>query len=339
MQVKQRLRAVVPEAVLRVATALLAAAVFIAATAWVYLYAPPLPVSWPVAAAGGFGLLVALAAGWEVWDRTDVLTLVIQGEIKRDMAAFETATDAEEAAGAVQEADRSDDHDALLVKLNTPGGAVGPSEDIRRAVAEFDGPVVGYAEDVCASGGYLIATACDYVVAHPDALVGSIGVTMPHMDLSEFGEEHGIDYEGVTTGEYKDTGHPLKALDDSDRAYLESLVEANYVRFVNRVVEARPLESADVRALEARVFPADEAATKGLVDRVGDIEEASEVLAEVIDREPESMSESMVNPADSSPLAIGAHAQRLAYAFGAGLSSRLGVSAGDLTAQTRWRFR
>jgi ClpP class serine protease len=115
-------------------------------------------------------------------------------------------------------------------------------------------------------------------------------------------------------------------------------VDANYERFVNRVAESRSLSPTEVRNLEARVFPADEAETRGLVDRVGTAEDAKEALANVLEREPDSLSGTETQPGSSGPLDIGAQAQRVAYAFGAGLSSKLSISADDLAA-TEWRFR
>jgi protease-4 len=338
MQVRRRALDVFPTWLLKGVTGLVGVGVFAGLVYAANRFPITLPVSWPVALGLLFGAAVAASLGTSIWDRTDVLALVIKGEIQRETSGFEDGVDAAAAVEAVEEADAEDDHDALFVHLNTQGGAVGPSEDIRRAVDEFDGPVVGYAEDTCASGGYLIATACDYVVAHPDALVGSIGVILPHMDLSELASEHGVDYEAFTTGEYKDTGHPLKPVDDGDKAYLQSIVDANYERFVNRVAESRSLSPTEVRNLEARVFPADEAETRGLVDRVGTAEDAKEALANVLEREPDSLSGTETQPGSSGPLDIGAQAQRVAYAFGAGLSSKLSISADDLAA-TEWRFR
>ena len=107
--------------------------------------------------------------------------------------------DAVSADAIVDAIERADDDsvEAPVVKLNTPGGAVVPSEDIRRAAAEFDGPTVAYAEDLAASGGYWIASGCDEFHAREASVVGSIGVD--EVTVEAFEPERGLS-ERVSVG-------------------------------------------------------------------------------------------------------------------------------------------
>jgi len=91
-----------------------------------------------------------------------------------------------------------------------------PSDDIRRAAAEFDGPTLAYATDTCASGGYWIASGCDELWARDASLVGSIGVVGSRPNAAGLADKLGISYEQFTAGEYKDAGVPLREIEDDD---------------------------------------------------------------------------------------------------------------------------
>jgi len=81
-----------------------------------------------------------------------------------------------------------------------------PSDDIRLAAERFDGPTVAYATDVCASGGYWIASGCDELWAREGSIVGSIGVIGSRVNASALAEKVGLSYERFAAGDYKDAG-------------------------------------------------------------------------------------------------------------------------------------
>ena len=162
----------------------------------------------------------------------------------------------------IEAADQDGNVKALVLKLNTPGGEVVPSDDIRRAAAEFDGPTVAYATDLCASGGYWIASGCDELWARDASLVGSIGVRSAIVSAAELAEKVGIGYEGFSRGKYKDAGTPLKELSDEDRSYFQHLSDGFYERFIETVADGFDLDEERVRATEARVYLGEEAADK-----------------------------------------------------------------------------
>ena len=224
----------------------------------------------------------------------------------------------------VDQIERADDDpavEALLLRLNTPGGEIVPSDDVRRAVAAFEGPVVGYATDVCASGGYLVAAACDEVWAQEQTLVGSIGVRGSRPNAAALADRLGVAYEQFTAGEYKDAGTPLKEIAADERRYLQGLVDDFYDAFVERVAADRDLDPEHVRATEAKVFLGREAVDIDLVDRVGTREDARASLDGRLGAvEGVESFESAPGLTDR----LGAGARRVAYAFGAGVASRLG---------------
>jgi protease-4 len=230
----------------------------------------------------------------------------------------------------VEQIERADESaaDALLVRLNTPGGEVVPSDDIRLAVDEFEGPTVAYATDVCASGGYWIAAGCDHVVAREGSVVGSIGVIGSLVTAVDLAERLGLSYERFAAGQYKDAGNPLKDLDEDDRAYLQGIVDDYYDAFVDRVTEGRDLDAEAVRETEARVFLGPEAEERGLVDAVGTREAVTGHLEE---RLGESVSVRTFRP--SRPLAT--RVGRAAATVAAGV--RAGLAGGTETGRFRVR--
>jgi protease-4 len=259
-----------------------------------------------------------------------VAEVAVTGPIARGSSGFAApvTADADAIVEQIERADADRGADGLLVRLNTPGGAVVPSDDIRRAVDSFDGPTVAYVTDTCASGGYWIAAGCDAIWAHDASLVGSIGVLASRLNASALADRLGVDYERVVAGEYKDAGSPLKEPDPDDREYLQGLADAIYERFLDRVDAGRELDREDARETEARVFLGDEAAERGLIDGVGDRDDAEDEIAERLDRDAVTVRE--FKPSLGLRERLGTSARGLAHAFGAGLASGIESDGPDL---------
>lgn len=227
---------------------------------------------------------------------------------------------AERIVDAIERADEDRGVDALVMRLNTPGGQVVPSDDIRRAVEEFDGPTVAYATDTCASGGYWIASACDEIHARDTSLVGSIGVLGSRVNAKEAADKLGLEYERLVAGRYKDAGTPLKETEEEEREYLQGIIDGFYDEFVGRVAEGRGMGEEEIRGTEARVYLGKEAQEEGLVDHVGTREDMEDRLEEIVGEEPEIRE---FTPARSFREQVGTSAGALAYSFGAGVASVL----------------
>ncbi|UWG47320.1 Periplasmic serine protease (ClpP class) [Halanaeroarchaeum sp. HSR-CO] len=233
----------------------------------------------------------------------------------------------------IEAADADDAVRALVVHLDTPGGEVVPSDDIRRAVEDFDGPTVAYATDTCASGGYWIASGCDHIVAREGSIVGSIGVIASRVTGEGLLERLGLTYERLVAGDYKDAGVALRDMDDDEREYLQGIVDDYYQTFVDRVVSGRDLDEDDVMDTQARVFLGEDALERGLVDDIG----AADTVEEWIEAElDEAVTIREFEPQIGFADRIGMGAERVAFALGAGLSSVL-VDDGD--GATDFEFR
>ena len=254
----------------------------------------------------------------------DVAEVAVEGPITRDggggaLPQSPRATPADDIVEQIERADADDNVDALLIKLNTPGGEVVPSDDIRLAAERFDGPTIAYTTDVCASGGYWIASGCDELWAREGSIVGSIGVIGSRVNASDLAEKVGLSYERFAAGEYKDAGTPLKELEDDEREYLQGLIDDYYETFVERVSDGRDLEPEFVRDTEARIYLGDDARELGLVDELGTRRDVEDALAERLERDEVAVEE--FEPERPLMARVGTGARQVAYAFGAGVAS------------------
>lgn len=166
-----------------------------------------------------------------------------------------------------------------LVHINSPGGSVGPSQSIyqelRRARTQDSVPVVASISGVGASGGYYIALAADSIFALPGSITGSIGVIMEIPDASQLMDKVGVRWQTVKSAEHKDVGSPFRPLTERDRAILDTLVLDVYAQFVDVVARDRRLERSSVeRVADGRILSGRQALALGLIDRLGNREDA-----------------------------------------------------------------
>lgn len=270
-------------------------------------------------------------------DDYNVAKVTVSGPIQRTRGRMsplsgQRPATADDIVDQITAADDDDAVRALLVELNTPGGEVLPSDDIRRAAADFDGPTVAYATDTCASGGYWIASGCDELWARDVSLVGSIGVVGSRPNAAGLADRLGISYEQFTAGEYKDAGVPLREIEDDERAYLQSIVDGYYEEFISTVSEGRDMDPEAIRDTEARIYLGSDAAEIGLVDELGTERDVEARIEELIDAEPEIRE---FEPARSLPERVGLAAEQVAFAAGSGVANTVAGDAGEIDIKLR----
>ncbi|MFU1781872.1 signal peptide peptidase SppA [Haloarcula japonica] len=258
----------------------------------------------------------------------NVAAVAVEGPITRDGGGGITSppvgASADDIVDQIERADEDRGSEALLLKLNTPGGEIVPSEDIRIAAEQFDGPTIAYATDVCASGGYDIAAGCDELWAREGSIVGSIGVVGSRVNAKELADRLGLSYEQFTAGEYKDAGVPLKEMTEAERQYLQGIVDDYYDQFIDTVAEGREMDAETLRDTEARIFLGDAAEERGLVDRLGT---RDDVEASLEQRLGEDVTVKEYEPERGLTSKLRGGAQRVAFALGAGIA---GVADGDI---------
>ena len=176
---------------------------------------------------------------------------------------------------------------ALLLRIDSPGGTVGDSQEIHAALLrlrEKGCRVVASFGNISASGGVYIGVAAESIVANPGTITGSIGVILRGNDLSKVFERIGIRFDTVKSGVYKDILSPDRPLSPEERALLQELIDSSYGQFVRVVAEGRSLTEETVRGFaDGRVFSGEQAKSLGLVDELGDEDHARRLAARLAD--------------------------------------------------------
>ena len=177
---------------------------------------------------------------------------------------------------------------AIVVRINSPGGAIAPSQEIYSAILRTrktsGKPIVASMDSVAASGGYYIAAACDSIVANPGTITGSIGVVLQWFDMEELVKWAKMKPESITSGPLKAAGSPYRELTDAERAYFQRIVLQLHAQFVTAIAEGRKgkITHAEVAKLaDGRVFTGEEAKTLKLVDQLGTIDDAVSAAAKL----------------------------------------------------------
>ena len=174
---------------------------------------------------------------------------------------------------------------AIVIEINSPGGAVGPSQEIYleiiRAKKETKKPVICSSTGLMASGGYYAALGCDKIVVAPGALVGSIGVIMEFANLEKLYDWAKISRYTITSGKFKDSGSEYRAMRADERELFQNMITEVYEQFRDTVAEARHMKKDSVTAIaDGRVMTGAGAVKLGLADQVGTFEDALSLAAE-----------------------------------------------------------
>lgn len=227
------------------------------------------------------GLLLVgniLFAAWGILNEAGVFSGPRLGVVK--VEGF--IGDADPAVDWIEKLRKDSSVAGVLVRIDSPGGAVAPSQEVYMAVKRLakGKPVVVSMGSVAASGGYYIAVAGREIFASPSTLTGSIGVRLQVTNVQNLMERLGVTSESLTTGKFKASGSPFKELTDEERAYLQGLLDDMQAQFVDAVAEGRNLPKEAVAALaDGRVLTGRQALKAGLVDRLGDRQAALAHLA------------------------------------------------------------
>ena len=217
-------------------------------------------------------VIVSVVGGGEAFERFAIRDTVGIVELR---GVIEDATD------AIETLDRFRTQDSVVgvvVRIDSPGGAVAPSQEIYDAVWRLRGtkPVVASLGNVAASGGYYVASAADVIVSDPGTITGSIGALMAVHYVAPLAEKIGVSEEIVKSGRFKDTGHPFRPLAPEERQLLQGMVDDVLGQFVAAVARGRAMEPERVRALaDGRIFSGAQAKEVGLVDELGGLTEAT----------------------------------------------------------------
>jgi protease IV len=174
---------------------------------------------------------------------------------------------------------------AVVLRIDSPGGVVGPTQEIFTAVRrlrEAKKPVVASLGSVAASGGYYVAVAADRIYANPGTLTGSIGVVMQLANVEGLLKKVGVEYVVIKAGAYKDVGNFARAMTPEERRILQAMLDDVYDQFISAVAEGRGLDPKQVRGFaEGRIYSGRQAQRLKMVDDLGGLEDAIEAAAKI----------------------------------------------------------
>ncbi|MCX7760878.1 MAG: signal peptide peptidase SppA [Hydrogenothermaceae bacterium] len=193
---------------------------------------------------------------------------------------------------SIAKAQKDESIKAVVIIVDSPGGAVGASQEIYRSIEKLreKKPVVVSMGNVAASGGYYISAPANVIYANPGTITGSIGVIIQQVDLSEILSKVGVKVNTVKSGENKDILYPTKPLTPEQRKILEETVKDVYEQFLDAIVKYRKIDKEKLRQYaDGRVFSGRQAREIGLVDKLGNVQDAireAKMLAKIPEDAP-----------------------------------------------------
>ncbi|WP_353618233.1 signal peptide peptidase SppA [Pseudodesulfovibrio nedwellii] len=188
--------------------------------------------------------------------------------------------------------EKDDSIKGVLLRVNSPGGAIAPSQEIYQAVTELNAakPVVASYGSVAASGGYYASVPSRLIFANPGSITASIGVMAEFVTVTEAMEKLGIKPEVLTTGKYKAAGTPMRELSYEQREQMQGLMMDLHEQFVDDVAAARTMDRARVAAVaDGRAVSGRQALALGLIDQLGSMSQAVDRLKELCEIDGEAV--------------------------------------------------
>lgn len=194
--------------------------------------------------------------------------------------------DGERFLKALKKYRKEKDIKAIVIEINSPGGVVGPSQEIyqeiKRTREEFKKPVVAVSAGMMASGAFYSAVAADKIIVAPGAMVGSIGVIMEFANLEKLYDWAKISRYTINTGKYKDSGAEYRAMREDERQLFQDMINEVWVQFKDAVATGRNMKMDQVEPYaDGRVFTGATAVKMGFADEVGTVDRAFDVAADL----------------------------------------------------------
>lgn len=228
----------------------------------------------------GSGLLLSGEHSFSSGDRVAILRVedvIIDSQIYLD---------------SIETISKDDKVKALVVRIDSPGGAVGPSQEIYSELKELgkEIPIIASIGGVGASGGYYIACAAEKIYANPGAITGSIGVIAQFASYEKLLDWAKIDVEVIKSGKYKDVGSAFREMSDADKEYIQQLIDNVYDQFKSVVASSRDLDTKQIDSVaDGKIYTGEQALNLKLIDELGTINDAITVAGNLggIEGDPE----------------------------------------------------
>lgn len=226
--------------------------------------------------AGLGGLVTLMSPPEERLEQSSILALDLDGVIM----------DSKDILDLLRKHRKDDRVKGVLVRIASPGGVVGPSqelyEELKRTREEFKKPVIAYCASVAASGAYYAAVAADKIYTTPGCLIGSIGAIMEFVNLEKLYDWAKVQRYSITTGRFKDAGAEYKPMSAEARVLFQDMLNDVLAQFKQAIVDGRKLKPEVVdQYADGRVFTGQQAVKLGFADVVGTWDDARKALGEM----------------------------------------------------------
>lgn len=158
----------------------------------------------------------------------------------------------------------------FIIRVNSPGGGVAPSQEIYKYIKNLDKPVYVAMQSLAASGGYYVSVAADKIYALPGTITGSIGVIIKFPNLKELYEKVGINFQTIKSGKFKDIGSSNREMTKEEIALLKDSVMEVYNQFLSDILSSRNINKETLLTYaDGRIIVGSVAKEIGLVDELG----------------------------------------------------------------------
>ncbi|TCK61828.1 signal peptide peptidase SppA [Seleniivibrio woodruffii] len=172
----------------------------------------------------------------------------------------------------------------VILEINSPGGAIAPTQQLYLRIMKMHKPVYAVMESVAASGGYYTAAACDKIFAMESTITGSIGVIMEYTNFRGLMDKFGVQSVVIKSGKMKDVPSPTRELTEEEQKYLQSNINDFYEQFLRDILKRRKIDEKKLRELaDGRVFSGRQAKQYDLIDTIGTREEAENAMKKQLD--------------------------------------------------------
>lgn len=164
---------------------------------------------------------------------------------------------------------------AIILDVNSPGGAITPTDEIYQALLDFkksgkDREIVTFVRDMAVSGSYWVAVAGDWIIAEPTSIIGSIGVVLQSYNWSELSQNIGVTDTTIKSGENKDLLNPFNKTPPEQKAILQEVIDSNFDHFKQVVMDRRNIDETKMDSIaDGRIVTSDSALDSDLIDQIG----------------------------------------------------------------------
>ncbi|MFN4226658.1 MAG: signal peptide peptidase SppA [Candidatus Ratteibacteria bacterium] len=209
----------------------------------------------------------------------------IQGEISGYYDKYQTKSLSEIVKNLLENLKQEEKVKGIILQINTPGGDIFEVEKIYEKIKEVkkSKPIVALLENIATSGGYYCAVATDKIISHPLTITGNVGAIIMLYNVKElFEKKLGINMIVMKSGKHKDIGSPFRIMDIEEKNILQNLVDQAAKRFLDVVIENRKIQDDKIKIIsDGRIFTGSQAKEIGLVDELGGLQEAINIIKEM----------------------------------------------------------